>query len=155
TLEGSGMVTGSVDNSGGTVSPGLGGPGLMTITGNYTQALTGTLDIEVGGRVPGTLFDRLSVGGVATLGGTLAISRTNGFVPTNDDTFQVINYASHSGAFETITGSDLGNSRFFLPLYNPANLTLVVARPVTVTGHVNWQGRPPQPNPLQQLPMTL
>src|SRR5690349_1714257 len=25
----------------------------------------------------------------------------------------------------------------------------------TLTGHVTWQGRPPQPNVLQQLPLTL
>ena len=37
TLEGAGTVTGSVNNTGGTISPGQ-GPGLMTITGNYTRA---------------------------------------------------------------------------------------------------------------------
>src|SRR5205814_165215 len=46
TLAGTGTITGNVSNSG-TVAPGN-SPGVLTITGNYTQTTGGTLVIEIG-----------------------------------------------------------------------------------------------------------
>ncbi|WP_036662661.1 autotransporter domain-containing protein [Pandoraea sp. SD6-2] len=67
TLRGHGTVLGNVNNSG-TVAPG-GSIGTLTVNGNYVQAATGTLSIEVSP----TQGSQLHVGGSATLGGTLAI----------------------------------------------------------------------------------
>ena len=72
TLAGSGTVDGSVTNNGGTVAPG-GSPGILTITGSYTQGAGGTLRIEIDGLTVGTEYDRLAVTGAASLDGTLAI----------------------------------------------------------------------------------
>ncbi|HSH15691.1 MAG TPA: hypothetical protein VLD18_06645, partial [Verrucomicrobiae bacterium] len=47
-LRGVGTVSTEVNNSGGTVAPGL-SIGILTIQGNYTQSSTGTLNIELGG----------------------------------------------------------------------------------------------------------
>ncbi|HST04143.1 MAG TPA: hypothetical protein VLQ48_05340 [Chloroflexia bacterium] len=124
TLEGTGTVTGDLDNTGGTVSPGS-GPGLMTITGNYTQGAGGTLNIELGGLTPITQYDRLAVGGTATLAGTLNTSAINGFTPQNGDSFTVLTYGSRSGVFSTIQGGTYTTN------YNPNDLTLVVGGTVS------------------------
>jgi fibronectin-binding autotransporter adhesin len=70
-LTGGGTLTGSVNNSGGTVAPGS-SPGTLTLSGNYTQGAGGSLAIEIGGTGAGQ-FDKLAIGGNATLGGTLAL----------------------------------------------------------------------------------
>ncbi len=70
-LTGAGAVAGAVSNSG-TVAPGRGsGPATLTILGAYVQDSGGTLDLNVNN--DGT-NDRLSVGGTATLGGTLKLT---------------------------------------------------------------------------------
>ncbi|VVE13752.1 outer membrane autotransporter [Pandoraea horticolens] len=67
TLRGHGTVSGNVNNSG-VVAPG-GSIGTLAVSGNYAQAATGTLSIEVSP----TQGSQLRVGGAAALGGTLAI----------------------------------------------------------------------------------
>jgi hypothetical protein len=125
-LTGAGAITGNVSNSGGQVAPGA-SPGIISISGSYTQGPAGALNIEIGGYSPGTQFDRLDVGGPATLNGTLNAALINGFVPNNGDTFRVMNYASRTGSF-TLAGAR------FTAVYNPDNLTLVYAGPTaTVT----------------------
>ena len=86
------IITTGVMNAG-SVAPGD-SPGLLTISGNYTQTSTGTLDIEVGGTTPGDGYDVLSVSGTATLGGTLNITFVNGFVPSPSDTFDFFDFAA-------------------------------------------------------------
>ncbi len=63
TISGPGTVQGNVVSSGGT-SPGS-SPGILTITGNYTQSLPGYLLIEIAGLIPGTEYDRLNITGTA------------------------------------------------------------------------------------------
>ncbi len=77
-LSGGGTLQGSVNNSGGTVTPGA-SPGTLTLSGNYEQGAGGNLAIEVEGTGAGQ-FDRLVVGGNATLAGALALQPTPGFV---------------------------------------------------------------------------
>ena len=62
------------------------------------------MQIDLGGYVPGTDFDLITVsaggaGGVATLGGTLSVSFTNNFIPTNGASFTFLNASSRVGAF--------------------------------------------------------
>ncbi len=77
-LTGVGTVGGSVDNQTGTVAPGA-SPGTLSVNGNYSQGAGGTLEIEADGTGAGQ-FDKLAVGGSATLGGTLALKPSAGFV---------------------------------------------------------------------------
>ena len=70
-LEGSGIILGDVNNTGGTVNAGN-SPGELTINENYTQTTNGTLLIEIAGTSSGQ-FDVLQVNGDATLGGTIAV----------------------------------------------------------------------------------
>jgi hypothetical protein len=103
TLSGFGTITGSVLN-GGTVAPSTTG-GVLKITGAYNQTSAGTLSSVITGTTPGTKFGQLSVGGKATLAGTLKASTGNGFVPGHGQSFSVLLYHTRSGMFGTLSGS--------------------------------------------------
>jgi hypothetical protein len=100
-LIGNGTFTGPIRNDGGIVGPGH-SPGKITLTGDYTQGATGTLNIEIGGTTAGTGYDQLVVSGIATLGGTLSITAINGFQPAVGDVYTLITAGSFSGSFATI-----------------------------------------------------
>ena len=116
-LQGFGTIQGDLINAG-TVHPGD-GPGILTVSGNYTQNAGGILDIQIGGTTPGTDFSLLSVSGLAALnaGSILDVSLLNGFTPTNDETFVILTSGGLSGMFtdNTIT---LGNVTFTVE-YSP------------------------------------
>jgi len=76
TLGGIGTIGGTLINSG-VVSPGN-GAGTLTVVGPYTQKGSGSLKIEIGGRLAGE-HDLLAVGGAASLDGTLQLVRLNHF----------------------------------------------------------------------------
>jgi Ca2+-binding RTX toxin-like protein len=101
-LAGNGAITGNLLNAG-TVAPGF-SAGSISISGNYTQSATGTLQMQIGGTTAGTGFDQLSVGDTAQLNGTLAVSLINGFVPASGDAFALLPYVHHSGDFSSKTG---------------------------------------------------
>jgi len=116
-LVGTGLVTvanlQNVINSA-TISPGF--PlGELDISGNYQQTASGTLNIELGGNLPGTNLDLVTVsgggaGGVATLGGTLNVTLTNGFSPAKGATFTFLTALSRVGAFAAFNypSNDIG-----------------------------------------------
>jgi len=122
-LSGTGTVTANVSNSG-QVNPGA-SPGILNISGTYTQTSTGTLNIEIGGLTVGTLYDRLAISGTATLSGSLNVSLINNFVPNPVDSFQIISFGSHTGTFSTTSGLDLGGGRSFQVNLTATSLTLV------------------------------
>jgi len=141
-LVGTGLVTvanvQTVINSA-TISPGL--PlGEMDIAGNYQQTAAGILNIDLGGYSPGIDFDLVTVasggaGGVATLGGTLNITLTNGFSPTNGASFTCLTANSRVGAFATFNypSNDIGmqvNLGLTSVSVKVTNLKPVVANPI-------------------------
>jgi autotransporter-associated beta strand protein len=103
TLTGSGTIGGNLLNSG-TVNPGsVGGAGTMTISGAFTQTSGGILALDIGGATAGQ-FDVLSVGGAATLAGTIADSFFNSYAPSATiQTFNVLTDASQTGSFALAT----------------------------------------------------
>lgn len=103
-LAGTGSITGSVSNTGGTVSPGA-SAGTLSISQGYIQGAGGALEIEIGGLTPAA-SDRLAVTGAANLDGTLLITRINGFVPDPDDLFTILTAASRAGTFHTVLSED-------------------------------------------------
>ena len=103
TLSGFGSITGSVLN-GGTVAPSTTG-GVLRISGAYQQTSSGALSSVITGTTPGTKFGQLSVGGTATLAGTLKVSTGNGFVPAHGASLPVLLYHTRSGMFGTLSGS--------------------------------------------------
>ncbi len=70
-LSGSGRLVGNVVNQA-TVGPGN-SPGTITVQGNYTQASTVMLEVEIAGPAAAS-YDSLAITGNATLGGTLRLT---------------------------------------------------------------------------------
>ena len=75
-------------------------PGVIAITGNYTQSAGGTLDVDLGGTSL-SQYDQLQVSGTATLAGTLSVALINGFSISPLEEFQILTYATVSGTFTT------------------------------------------------------
>jgi hypothetical protein len=72
------------------------GPGsTLSVTGSYTQAGTGTLEVQIGGSPASGLFGRLDVSAVANLDGTLAVTLI-GYTPTSGDTYAVLTFGSRN-----------------------------------------------------------
>ncbi len=124
TLRGVGTFTGTVTNSGGTVHPGH-SPGVLTITGDYTQGAGGTLAADVAGTTPGSGYSQLAVSGNVTIGGALAITTGAGFTPPTGHSYQVLTTGgSVTGHFATVTGANPGGGVHYVTQYNPQNVTL-------------------------------
>jgi len=133
TINGSGTLKGKLQNNGGTVAPGN-SPGTLTINGAFEQAAGGTLAIEIGGTTAGTDNDRLHVTFPATLGGTLALSRLNGFSPGPAFSYDYLLYdVGASGTFANVTGTDAGNGRTFVNTLGGPKATLTVTGGPSVT----------------------
>jgi hypothetical protein len=131
TLTGAGTVDATVNNAS-LVSPGP-STGILTVaTGkDYQQASVGTLQVEIGGRTPGLLYDQLAVGGNAILAGRLQVSLVNGFTPQPGDSFEVMTCASETGSFSTIDSSGIPGT-YWLPRYNGNHVALVLAKTLVV-----------------------
>ena len=103
-LTGSGIIAGNLSN-GGLVSPGS-SPGTITVQGNYSQAATGRLLMEL---ASATDYDRLVVGGTASLAGSLTVSLLDGFMPVGSATFDLLTASSVTGQFtSTSVPADFG-----------------------------------------------
>ena len=134
-LAGTNTLAGNVANNGGTVSPGT-SPGVLTITGTYSQGSNGSLEIELAGIAPGTGFDKLVVGGAASLAGTLRVAFVSNFFPNLSATFGFLSCGSRSGTF----------SRFYYPSNdaglevsyqnNGAALQIVTLRPPPMLSNI-------------------
>jgi hypothetical protein len=73
-----------------------------TVSGNYTQASTGTLSMVLGST---SSYDGLDVSGTATLDGILNVELADGFTPTVGQTFTILTRGSGSGSFDSLTSS--------------------------------------------------
>ncbi|AUB83191.1 hypothetical protein THSYN_21090 [Candidatus Thiodictyon syntrophicum] len=92
TLNGTGTINGNVIVAGALVAPGH-SPGTLTVNGDFTFN-SGMLEIEIGGTSAGE-YDLLDIGGSADFtGGTILFAFINGFLPTKDDTWTFLKYAS-------------------------------------------------------------
>jgi autotransporter-associated beta strand protein len=100
-LGGHGTIGGNVLNSG-TVGQ-FNSPGTLSITGNYTQNPSGTLQIQIAGLGMGQ-HDLLAVNGHAALAGTLQLNGVGGFnlQPGNQITFLTANNGV-SGTFSNVS----------------------------------------------------
>jgi len=119
-------VPGMTFTNAGIIRPGGIGVGVLSITGNYLQTATGSVEIQIGGLVAGTEFDRLAVSGSATLAGIIAVSLFNGFIPALTQRFQIMTFASRMGVFDNVLGFDLGGGLRFDTDYSNTDLELFV-----------------------------
>jgi hypothetical protein len=105
-LSGDGTLTGSVNNSAGTVAPGA-SPGTLTVSGNYTQGASGKLEVEIAGTGAGQ-FDRLAVGGNANLDGDVSLQPSAGYAASAavGDSLDFLAYGgTRTGGFASTTVS--------------------------------------------------
>jgi hypothetical protein len=101
----------SVTNAG-RFRPGA-SPGIVNITGRYTQAASGRLEIEIAGAAAGSGFDQVNVGDVATLAGTLDVQVAAGFcIEAN---YPFLTYAAVAGDFPTRVGLTASGGRSLVP----------------------------------------
>jgi hypothetical protein len=124
-LFGTGTITADSLNAGQFYPGGLQGTGQLTVSGSYLQTPTSSLNIGIGGTV-GTQYDQLNITGTANLAGTLNISLANGFTPSLGQSFQILNYGSSTGNFQSISGLQFAPGLRFDVQYNPTNITLTV-----------------------------
>jgi hypothetical protein len=124
TLNGSGTLVGDLNNAG-IVAPGA-SPGKITVTGDYTQTTTGSLEIEIGGTTAETQYDVLVVEGSAALAGTLEVTLWDGFIPAIGDQFFILNSSSLSGDFESLLLPDLPAGKRWEITYSETAITLSV-----------------------------
>jgi fibronectin-binding autotransporter adhesin len=122
-LQGTGTIAQSVDNSGGTVHPGN-SPGILSISGNYTQAPGANLALEVAGSAPGAGFSKLALTGIATLAGALTVNTLN----HQTGTFRVLTAGSVTGTFSSTAFT--GGS--FTVAYDATGVSLTAAKPPPV-----------------------
>lgn len=149
-LAGTNTFTGNVSGNGtftgtgtaafaGTLAPGN-SPGLLTFEGDLDLEPTATLEIELGGTTPGVDYDRVEVGGFATLEGTLEVTLVGGFVPEAGDSF---GFLFASGAFDAsfaaISLPDLSGQGLGWQL-NPGGATLFLEVVAALAGDFNLDG---------------
>lgn len=139
TLGGTGTIGGPVTSSG-ILAPGA-SPGLLTLSRSYTQNSNGTLRIEIGGLTAGTHYDRLVVSNTATLGGTLAVVLTNGFVPVVGHSFVILQAASLGGTtFATTNLPAIGTNAWVVTYLANTAVVLSVTNRLPATGYDLWAG---------------
>ncbi len=98
--------TGNLVNNGGTLAPGN-SPGTTQVNGNYTQAVDGTFEVEIGGLQQGSEYDWLNITDAATLAGTLDVGLidlgSGPFTLGEGDVFDILSAESITGEFDVLT----------------------------------------------------
>lgn len=120
-IKGEGTYAADIENSGATLAAGA-SPGHLTINGNYSQtsgiAATSTssgtsggiFNEQIEGVVPGTLYDVVTITGVATLGGALEVTTLSGYAPKPTDSFMFLEAKKIQQALDgTIFGKHIGD----------------------------------------------
>jgi T5SS/PEP-CTERM-associated repeat protein len=129
---------GSMWNISGDLSVGIDGTatldiengGAVTVGGNFTINSLSTLGLAL----TSTSDPFLDITGSATLAGTLDLSLFDSFMPNLGDSFQIMTFASHTGTFDSITGSNIGSGLTLDTIYRDSNVTVVVIpEPATFT----------------------
>lgn len=100
-------------------------PGVLTVTGTYTQGATGVLNLPIGGTGAGQ-FGQLPVSNGVSLNGTLTLSLINGFVPTIGSSFTLVSGSAITGQFATVNGTSINASEHFQINYSGTSVTATV-----------------------------
>ena len=148
TLEGIGAIPGlATIQSGGRLEPtwhlGFGG---LTLEPLATTAM------EIGGLLAGTNYDQITVTNPVTLGGTLAVTLSGGFVPSLGDEFVLMTYPSRSGTFTNVVLPNLPSGLYWNLDHGPTTLRAIVTNTVDVedTPPARHALHAPVPNPWRQ-----
>lgn len=139
-VSGSGVITGGVENRGGTLQL----DGALTMTGAYLQSITGTLQVTMSGATShGTLAvvkraDKVD-GGRMAIDGTLIVNKAGGFEPASGDRFTIATGLNATGAFQQSSGTMAPAFSGFagagsVIVAEPDNAAFVQARPGNANG---------------------
>jgi hypothetical protein len=74
----------------------------LRVTGDYTQSMSGTLDIELGSSPVDRQYGLLTVYGTATLAGTLQVDLVNGYGGNPGDVFGILTFGSLVADFDNV-----------------------------------------------------
>jgi hypothetical protein len=83
---------------------------VVTKVGNIIFSPTNLLIMEIGGLQPGSEHDQIVSSGHIVFDGTMQVSLINGFSPTLGQEFNLFDWVSASGSFDTINLPVLGTS---------------------------------------------
>ena len=132
-LAASAVVTAASLSNSGAIT--IGASDKINVAGTFLQAGTGTLTVQLGGEAASLMFGVLNAGGAATLGGTLQATLVNGYSPSINDGFAIVNYATQTGAFSS-TQLPSSASYAFRQGVNPTYLG-ISALPASLSTAVN------------------
>jgi hypothetical protein len=107
----------------GTIFADVGGS--ILINGDFAQDASGTVSIAIGGTST-VQMGQIAINGAAALDGTLNISFVNGFTPSPGNNFQILTYASETGAFATTNIVGLSDGLTLDVQYNLTDLSVEV-----------------------------
>jgi hypothetical protein len=118
--------------------------GTLGIDAGYTTSPSNQLKISIGGLNAGTQFGNEDFTGAATFAGTLGISLTNGFTPTNGNAFVIATYSSRTGQFTSTQFPPLPKELKWQLTYNVNSLLLQVVpanlfQNLSLTNNGNFQ----------------
>lgn len=106
-ITGAGTIQGDLENSG-EIQPGA-SVGTLSVLGNATLELSSLLSIELG---DGS-HDVLDVQGILTLAGELSVSLIDGFSPSAGQSFEILEFSSVFGEFDTFDLPSLTTGLFW------------------------------------------
>jgi len=140
TADAEGGTRGVFTNTGMLIVNGV-NTGTATIADNFTNiggtvnVSAGTLDLADGHNLTGgtlnsgissqTTEGQITLAGAAALTGTLSANLLNGYVPNINNSFQLVNYTSFTGAF---TNTNLPPIAVWQTAYNAANVTITLLK---------------------------
>lgn len=109
----------------GTVSPGD-SVGVLSLTGEYLSDSVSSVNIDIGGNVADTLYDRLEIDGSATLKGTLNINLSDDYIPDEGEVFKIMTFTSRTDTFDVVSGKNVSYCRYFALQYSDTSVMLEV-----------------------------
>ena len=125
TLNGTGTV-GFLNNQGNVLPGTATTPGTLFSTATYTQAVGGTLTIDIASLAS---YGRLNItSGFAALGGAFTPTLLNGYSPSRGDIFNGVLVASGgiSNSFATLNNAQITSTLKWQLVYNATNVNLLV-----------------------------
>ena len=149
TLDGTGVITGNVDDTGGIIKAGTNSPGTLTLDGNLLLGGTGVVDATIAGTSSNQISTIDVSGSVSLQGGILDVNFSN-FTPVLGQTFTLMTFAPGdlSGTFGTIedggfvgdgTGVNISSGLRLALNYNSAGGE-ITAQVVSASAADTWNG---------------
>jgi hypothetical protein len=111
-------------------------PATVSFDNNISFGPGATLEIELGGTSPGAQYDQVQVTGSLSLDGALDVSLIDGFSPDAGDSFDILNWTTLSGTFDSLLLPALDDSL----TWNTSQLYTDGLLSVALAGDFNFDG---------------